>query len=444
MTADSRFERDLTAVLEDLYLGPSPDYRDEAMAAAVRTRQRPSWTFAGRWIPMADIASRPALAPRVPLRTIGAALLIIALILAAAALAIGSRQTKVPPPFGLAGNGLITLARGGDIFTVDPVSGTETAIVAGPEDDSTPVFSPDGTHIAFHRATTLSGSPANDIIVVGADGSTPVLVTAKPIEGDSDRFEWAPDSHSLLVGAPDDSAIWLFDTRATGTPRTVATDAVAYLRPFRPPNGSSILIRRSTDLGSQVILLDLASGRETIIAEGGSSEDFGAARWSPDGSQVVYNNSPEDDGASQRLFIVDADGTGTHQVTDAPGIWFDIDATWSPDGKWIAFSRYERAENGSWDVRPTGIYSITDGTVKDAGPLPRDVRREHPSADDSTASSGEGFFLEWSPDGTSLIAFESEAAGHPIIINPNDGSWHALGQLSQPGVPMQAWQRTAP
>ena len=66
MTAESRFERDLTSILEDLYLGPSPDYRDEAMAAAVRSRQRPSWTFAGRWIPMADIATKPVIAPRVP------------------------------------------------------------------------------------------------------------------------------------------------------------------------------------------------------------------------------------------------------------------------------------------------------------------------------------------------------------------------------------------
>ena len=108
MTAETRFDRDLPAILEDLYLGPSPDYRNEVMAAAVRTRQRPSWTFAGRWFPMADIAGRSALAPRIPWRTIGMAVLVVALALAAVALVVGSRQTKVPPPFGLARNGLIT------------------------------------------------------------------------------------------------------------------------------------------------------------------------------------------------------------------------------------------------------------------------------------------------------------------------------------------------
>ena len=38
MSADTRFDRDLTAVLEDLYLGPSPDYRREVIAVATRRR----------------------------------------------------------------------------------------------------------------------------------------------------------------------------------------------------------------------------------------------------------------------------------------------------------------------------------------------------------------------------------------------------------------------
>src|SRR5205807_8647535 len=62
MTADSRFDRDLTTLVESLYLGPSPDYRDEVLATAVRSRQRPSWTFPGRWLPMFEIATQPVLA----------------------------------------------------------------------------------------------------------------------------------------------------------------------------------------------------------------------------------------------------------------------------------------------------------------------------------------------------------------------------------------------
>ena len=132
MTTESRFERQLPAILEDLYLGPSPDYRDEVLAAATRSRQRPAWTFPGRWLPMADIASRPAFAPRVPWRTIGVALLIVALARR------GDRvYRRLPPDAAPAavrrrrGNGLVAYAtrrrhlrRGSGVRERDPRSST--------------------------------------------------------------------------------------------------------------------------------------------------------------------------------------------------------------------------------------------------------------------------------------------------------------------------------
>ncbi len=442
MTAETRSDRDLPAILEDLYLGPSPDYRDEVMTAAIRTRQRPAWTFAGRWFPMADITSQPAIAPRVPWRAVGVALLIIALVVGAAIVAVGARQTKVPPPFGVARNGQIAYSANGDIYTVDPVTGISTAIVTGSETDTDPVFSPDGTHVAFIRATDDSAGHPVAIVVAGADGSKPLVITADPLP-DVGRYEWGPDSKTLLVNAPDESAIWSFDTTTTGAPHTVAKDAVFYVRPFQPPNGSSILAYRTTDQGVRIVLLDLATSHETVLDDR-QDTDPGSARWSPDGSQVVYNAAPTDDQASQRLFIVNADGTGRRQITHAPGAWVDIDATWSPDGKSIAFTRYQQTPDGSWDIRPIGIYALATGKVVEVGPLPRDVRAQRPSPGDSFASRGEGFSIDWSPDGKSLIAFPGEASGHAVVINPVDGTWQVLDPLSQPSMPMQAWQRKAP
>ena len=116
MTTEARFERQLPAILEDLYLGPAPDYRDEVLAVATARRQRPVWSIPGRWLPMADIASRPTFAPRVPWRTFGVALLIVALLIAAIAIYVGTRPTRLPPPFGVARNGLVAYTTRGDIF----------------------------------------------------------------------------------------------------------------------------------------------------------------------------------------------------------------------------------------------------------------------------------------------------------------------------------------
>ena len=101
MTTDVRADARLTGLLEELYLGAAPAYRDEVLANAVQQRQRPAWSFPGRWLPMADIASRPAFVSSVPWRTVGLALLLIAL-LAATIAVVGSSRPSVPAPFGLA------------------------------------------------------------------------------------------------------------------------------------------------------------------------------------------------------------------------------------------------------------------------------------------------------------------------------------------------------
>lgn len=57
---------------------------------------------------------------------------------------------------------------------------------------------------------------------------------------------------------------------------------------------------------------------------------------------------------------------------------------------------------------------------------------------------GEGFHLEWSPDGRSLVALPSEGAAHPVIIDVTTGAWQVLDVIAQSAPQTQAWQRLAP
>ena len=151
MTTEARFERQLPAILEDLYLGSSPDYRDEVLAAATRTRQRPAWTFPGRLIPM-DITTRTIPVVRLPLRQLAVIAVLLALLAATLAVYVGS-QRHVPAPFGPAKNGLIPYISNGDIYVGDPVTGKTRLLVSSPRgtNPSAPGFSPDGTRLAFFR-----------------------------------------------------------------------------------------------------------------------------------------------------------------------------------------------------------------------------------------------------------------------------------------------------
>ena len=292
---------------------------------------------------------------------------------------------------------MITYASKGDIYTVDPATGTTTAIVTGPTVDSDPVFSPDGTRIAFRQANPLNGSPAEDLVVVGSDGSKPVVITPTPIPAGPSRFEWAPDSRSVLVGVNDDSAIWLYDVSAATPPRKVATNAQPYFRPFQPPTGSAFLASRRADGHGYIVLIDLETGRERVLAEGNENEDFGAVRWSPDGSQIVYNSSPAHDGGLQRLFIMNADGSG---VLNRSPMRRACERTSTGPGRPTA-SRSRSRDTNRTTGPGTSCRSASTRSRPAMSPRPvhrlGDVRAKQPSAADAVASHGEGFYLEWSP-----------------------------------------------
>jgi hypothetical protein len=129
MTAPTRLEHDLPRLLAQLADGTRPDYRDSLVEAVGRTRQRPAWTFPGRWLPM-DLATErltPQAAFRVPITL----LIVIALVAAAlVAIAVASRP-HVPAPFGPARNGQVVFGANGDLYRIDEALHSHVFLVYG-------------------------------------------------------------------------------------------------------------------------------------------------------------------------------------------------------------------------------------------------------------------------------------------------------------------------
>ena len=126
-----RFDQELPELLLEASTAPYPEYIDDVLGRTSRMRQRPAWTFAGRWLPM-DLTI-PRRATAVPGRALLLLALLALLIAALVAVGVGSRR-PLPPPFGVADNGVIAYTADGEILVVDPAGGVPRVVVAGAGD----------------------------------------------------------------------------------------------------------------------------------------------------------------------------------------------------------------------------------------------------------------------------------------------------------------------
>jgi len=187
MTTDSMLDRRLHELMAELAApGDQSAAIDHVLSVTRELRPEPRWRVLLKERPMRTesvlVAGRP------PLR-LGFVFAVIALIaLLAASIAVGAyllRQPAVPPAYGPAGNGVIAYAEAGDIFTTDAAGANRTAITTGPAVDSRPVFSRDGTRVAFLRKENMT----TRLIVANADGTGIHAISPEVID-DVSGFDW--------------------------------------------------------------------------------------------------------------------------------------------------------------------------------------------------------------------------------------------------------------
>lgn len=127
----------------------------------------------------------------------------------------------------------IAFTYGGDIFTVETSGGTARQLTANPAFDSNPIWSPDGSKIAF--ASTRNGS--KDIYIVDARGGKPVRLTTH--SGNEIPMAFSDADHVLFRGNMTPSAedisgifnnqIYEVSTKGGARPRLFASLAVETL-----------------------------------------------------------------------------------------------------------------------------------------------------------------------------------------------------------------------
>jgi len=205
------------------------------------------------------------------------------------------------------------------------VDGTaERAVTTGNHNDQEPAFSPDGSHVVFHRA----GEDAADLYVAGVDGRGLRDLTNDPAAQET-QPTWSPDGSRIAYRRspclPDAPGTCLYSIPAAG-------GAPALLTPERPEPPTC-----DTD--------------HTVVSADPS--------WSPDGTRIAFTGiyrCPHAGGLD--IWVMNADGSGKVDLTDDDGT-DDVHPAWSPDGTRIAFA----SNRGDLSTSAPDIYSMrADGS----------------------------------------------------------------------------------
>jgi hypothetical protein len=149
---------------------------------------------------------------------------------------------------------------GGDIHLLAPDGASNTSLTQSPDGESWPVWSPDGSRIAY-----VNRNQGFDIFVMDADGTNVTRLTDRPDPDYAPR--WSPDGTQIAL-------------TSQSVVNQMGSSAVATVKP------------------------DGTDYRQ--LAEGGHPE------WSPDGSMIAFE-------ASGQIMVMHADGTNLRQLASGAG-----------------------------------------------------------------------------------------------------------------------------
>ncbi|MBN2622279.1 MAG: PD40 domain-containing protein [Acidimicrobiales bacterium] len=355
-----------------------------------------------------------------------------------------------------------------DIFLRDLSTGVTTLLstnAAGSDSandwSSDPVFSPDGTKVAFRSAATDLGPPdtnttvdiyvrdlatgATDLVSADENGSAGGSTRGRPVFGPDGRrvafassaalvrqYEWSYDGRfftDVFVRDLDAGTTTLVSIDANGTK---TGDNGSFAPTFSPDGDRIAFVSRASDLGpvdtngyDDLYVRDLQTGTTSLVtsdvegADAGDRWTGGPGLFSPDGQTLYFTSN-----ATNLVDTPDANGFGTdvfaRDLVDATTALVSYNAAGtasanggsslsalSTDGTKLAF------ESAATDLGPPDTNTFTDIYVRDLATGA--VEMVTASADGADGANSRSHSPSFSPDGTS-VAF----ASHATNLGPSD------------------------
>lgn len=184
--------------------------------------------------------------------------------------------------------------------------------------------------------------------------------------------------------------------------------------PIWSPDGTRVAFLSPLAESPSVYLYDTRTKQTVRLYEGFVPYDYIA--WSPDGTEIAVplpDALQGDFECHADIWIISVDDGDRRQVTDGDAC--DRSPAWSPDGRRIAFTRYEDRERRVY-------FAAIDGSQ---------IQALAPSSSDPL----------WSPDGTQIAFVKTDLEGNrKLCISNLDGTYRQLTDIAVENI----WFRWSP
>lgn len=201
------------------------------------------------------------------------------------------------------------------LYIVDLATSEENLLPGTNENDYSPLWSPDGTKIAFVR-----GAGAFDVFLVDADGThLQALTNGEEYEG---LAGWMPDGNQIVYTVPgaDGLSLHMLDIHSGHVQKLLSVDVKSATSIAISPDGTRIAyLERLFGYKNGLFISDLDGSNRQFFGDT-ITEVFSNPIWSPDGKWLLLSIWDEQvNDVLPFLALVQVDGCQIIPIPDLPG-----------------------------------------------------------------------------------------------------------------------------
>jgi Tol biopolymer transport system component len=294
-----------------------------------------------------------------------------------------------------------------ELFVAQSVASAQaTQITSDRTLDIQPVWSPDGTRIAYGKGTNGNF----EIVVTDSNGLNAINIT-RDFLTTHNQPAWSPDGSRIayISNQTADRTYDVFVSDSNGTNRNtinITNDSAIDSAPVWSPDGTRIaFVSNRTGFNDILISDSNATNRNTVNITNDRANDS-AAIWSPDGTQIAYVS---DRTGNSEVFVSNINGTTAVNLTNNLGL--DYQPAWSPDGTRIVYTSNRTGDSDLFITEVSRSAAMADFASQAAVGSGTVNITKFGGSDDS--------FPAWSPDGSQIAFVSNRTGNNDIFVTPS-------------------------